>query len=96
MQILLAVIYGAAIGAIAHYTMPARDTRGVALMPLVGAVAGGAIWTILTWAGLSTDNAWLWIAGFVVPTVAAYGGLALITAARHAHDAHERERLAIA
>jgi hypothetical protein len=28
--------------------------------------------------------------------VAAYGGLALITAARHAHDAHERERLAIA
>lgn len=96
MQILLAVIYGAAIGALAHFTMPGRDTRGAGLAPVAAAVAGGAIWTILTWAGLGLANPWLWIAGFVVPTVVAYGGLAALTAARNAHDAHERRRLGIA
>ena len=96
MEILLAVIYGAAIGAVAHFTMPGRDSRGAGLPPMAGAVAAGAIWTILTWAGSTTGSAWLWLAGFAVPTIIAFGGLAALTALRRAHDTRARQRLGIA
>ncbi len=95
MEIVLALIYGAAVGALAHFTLPRRDTRGVALAPMVGAVAGGGIWTLLTWAGLSTANLWLWLAAVVVPALAVYVLLPVLAWVRDAHDDRERERLRI-
>ncbi|GAA3761763.1 hypothetical protein GCM10022240_12910 [Microbacterium kribbense] len=96
MQIVLALIYGAAIGALAHYTMPGKDTRGSALTPMLGAVVGGAVWTILTWVGMHPGDAWLWLLGLIVPAAAVFGGLAVITRMRIVHDRRERERLNIA
>ncbi|UUT35511.1 hypothetical protein [Microbacterium elymi] len=96
MQIVLALIYGAAIGALAHFTMPARDMRGSALAPMLGAVVGGAVWTILTWVGLGLDSPWLWLAALIVPAAVVYIAVAVLTRLRRARDERERERLRLA
>jgi len=96
MQILLAFIVGAVFGVAAHYTAPGRETRGVALAPMIGAAAGGLVWLILTWAGLGIDNPWIWLVSFAVPFLVAYPAVAVLARVRTAHDARERARLGIA
>ena len=95
MQILLAFIVGAVIGAALHFVLPGRSTRGVALGPIVGAAAAGLVWMILTWAGVGLDSPWLWLSAFVAPAVVTYPVLLLLTRARTGHDARERARLKI-
>lgn len=95
MQILLAFIAGAAIGAALHFAVPGRDTRGVALAPLVGAASAGLAWTILTWAGIGIDSLWPWLSAIVVPVVVTWPVLLLLARRRTAHDARERARLRI-
>lgn len=92
MEILLAFIWGGAVGTIAHFALPARDTRGFVLAPIVGAVAGGATWLALTWADLTTLDAALWLAAAVAPFVV-FPGVALLTRARRRHDAREEASL---
>jgi len=96
MQILLALIVGAAIGIAAHFTVAGRDTRGSVLAPMIGAVVGGAVWMALTWAGLGIDSPWIWVASFAAPAVVVLPTLILLTRARRAHDERERARLKIA
>ena len=95
MQILLAFIVGAVIGAALHFVVPGRSTRGVALGPIVGAAAAGLVWMILTWAGVGLDSPWLWLSAFVAPAVVTYPVLLLLARARTGHDARERARLKI-
>ena len=87
MQILLAFIVGAVIGATAHFLVPGRSTRGVALGPLLGAAAAGLVWMILTWAGVGLDSPWLWLSAFVAPAVVTFPALMILTRTRTAHDA---------
>ncbi len=94
MQILLAFIVGAAIGAAAHFALPDRSTRGPALAPILGALIGGVVWLILTWAGLGIDSPWLWLASFAAP-VLTFPAISLLTRLRLAHDERERVRLKI-
>jgi len=96
MQILLALIFGAAYGAALHYLMPGRDTRGAALAPLSGTVLGGATWLILTWAGLTIETPWIWLASVAVPAIVVPLGLIALHRRRQEHDLRERERLGIA
>jgi hypothetical protein len=91
-QILLALLFGAVIGGTVHLTLPGRETRGVALAPIAGALIGSAVWLALTWAGLTIDNAWLWIASLAAPFVL-YPIIAGLTAMRRSHDRAERARL---
>lgn len=95
MQILLALIAGAVIGTAAHFALPGRDTRGAVLLPVLGTLAGGVVWMILTWIGWGLDNPLLWLAAFVVPIVVVWPTGILLTRARDAHDARERTRLRI-
>ena len=95
MQILLAFIVGAVIGAALHFVVPGRSTRGVALGPIVGAAAAGLVWMILTWAGVGLDSPWLWLSAFLAPAVVTYPVLLLLTRARTGRDARERARLKI-
>ncbi|MDL5350617.1 hypothetical protein [Microbacterium sp. zg-YB36] len=95
MQILLALIFGAGLGVLAHFLVAGRATRGAAIGPLLGAVVGGAVWLALTWAGLGIDNPWIWVASFAAPAVVVFPVLILLTRARRTHDAHERARLKI-
>jgi uncharacterized membrane protein YeaQ/YmgE (transglycosylase-associated protein family) len=94
-QILLAFIVGAVVGAALHFVVPGRSTRGVALGPIVGAAAAGLVWMILTWAGVGLESPWLWLSAFVAPAVVTYPVLLLLTRARTGHDARERARLKI-
>ncbi|WEG07502.1 hypothetical protein PU630_09520 [Microbacterium horticulturae] len=96
MQIVLALIFGGAVGALAHFTVGARDSRGAALGPMVGAVVGAGVWAALTWTGLEATNAWLWIASLGAPIVVVSVLLPLLAKLRAAHDQRRREQLGIA
>ena len=95
MQILLAFIIGAAIGAALHFLVGGRGTRGVALAPVIGAFASGLVWMILTWAGFALDNPWLWLSAFVAPIIVTWPVLVILARTRTAHDAREKARLKI-
>ena len=95
MQILIAFIIGAVIGMAAHFQLPQRSTRGVALGPIVGAFSAGLAWMILTWAGVGIDTPWPWLAALVVPIAVTYPVLILLTRFRVAHDARVRAELRI-
>jgi uncharacterized membrane protein YeaQ/YmgE (transglycosylase-associated protein family) len=95
MQILLAFNIGAAIGAAAHFLVRGRSTRGVALAPIVGALAAGLAWMLLTWTGVGLDSPWLWLSAFVAPIVVTYPVLLILARTRTAHDDRERARLKI-
>lgn len=92
MQILLALLFGAVVGGVVHLTLPGRDTRGVALVPIAGAVVSAAVWLVLTWAGWSVADGWLWVASFASAFIL-YPIVAVLTAARRRHDRAEQARL---
>lgn len=95
MQILLALIAGAVLGLAAHFTVGGRDTRGAVVGPMLGAVVGGLVWMVLTWAGVGIESPWIWVASFAAPVVV-FPALAVLTRARVQHDARERARLKLA
>ena len=95
MQILLALIFGATLGAVLHYLMPGRTTRGALLAPMLGAAVGGLVYLVLTWAGVTADNPWLWVAALGAPIVVVPLTLLALTRARNTHDAEEQLRLRI-
>ena len=95
MQIILAIIVGAAVGVAVHFLVAHRSTRGVVIGPALGAFAAGLVWMILTWAGVGTDSVWLWLSMFVAPLVVTYPVLVMLSRLRVAHDASERARLRI-
>ncbi len=96
MEILLGIIFGSTIGGVLHFLQPGRESRGTALAPVVGAVVGGLTWLVLTWAGVGTDNPWIWVLSIVLPALVVPVLLAVLTRSRAAHDAEERLRLKIA
>ena len=96
MQIVLALIFGGAVGALAHYTVGARDSRGAAIGPMVGAIVGSGLWALLTWVGMATTNPWLWIVSLGAPIVVVYVLLPVLAGLRAVHDQHRREQLGIA
>lgn len=95
MQIILGLLFGACWGLLAHYSLPRRDTRGPALAPMIGAVVGGGVWLALTWAGLTVENGWLWIASLLAPAVVCFVAVPISTRVRVAHDVRERRRLGV-
>jgi len=96
MQIVIALVFGAAVGGLLHFLQPGRTFRGVALAPVLGAFTGGLAWLILTWAGATTLEPWLWLVSFAAPIVVVPLVLLVLTRVRTAHDARERIRLGIA
>lgn len=92
MLIVLALLWGAAAGAVIHFALPHRDTRGAALAPMLGAVIGGAAWLIMTWLGLE-DTGWNWLVSLALPIAITWPAIAFLSRARLAHDERTRERL---
>lgn len=95
MQILLAFLFGAAIGAVVHVAMPHRSTRGMALAPVLGGLVGGAVWMLLTWAGMTLDDPLLWLASLAAPVPVTILVVAVLSRTRLDHDRRERTRLRI-
>ncbi|MFV0319380.1 MAG: hypothetical protein ACK5IN_03240 [Microbacterium sp.] len=95
MLIVLALIFGAVIGLGAHFALPHRTLRGAALVPMVGAFAGGAVWLLFTWLSLEATG-WIWLASLAAPIVVTWATVVVTTRVRLAHDEHEAQRLKIA
>lgn len=92
MQILLALIFGAVVGLAAHFVLPHRELRGVALAPVTGAVAAAVSWTALTWMGLGADSPVPWIVSIVAPAITTVALVPLVSRARRDSDAALRAR----
>ena len=60
MEIAFILIYGSLLGLIAPYLLSGRENFGVLLPPALSMVYGFAVWTILTWCGLSYNDYWIW------------------------------------
>lgn len=94
MLIVLALIWGAAVGAAFHFGLPRRELRGAAVAPMLGGFTGGAVWLLFTWLGLE-QTGWVWLASLVAPVVVTPLVLIVLDRIRVAHDARERARLGI-
>ncbi|WP_405375577.1 MULTISPECIES: hypothetical protein [unclassified Microbacterium] len=95
MLIVLALVFGAAAGAAAHFAVPGRTLRGAAVGPLLGAVLGALTWMILTWVGWGTDAAGLWLLAIAVPAVVTPLALVVLGRSRAARDEATRTELGI-
>ncbi len=96
MQILLAFIFGGALGAVLHLVQRGGPSRGVVLAPMIGALLGGVTWLVFTWLGVTTESPWIWIVSAAVPAAILPFVLAALARTRDAHDAREKVRLRIA
>lgn len=95
MYILLALIAACALGIAAHFLLPHRDLRGVAVVPVIAAAASAVIYTVMQWSGIGEDNGWLWLASIVgAPLIAAAAGYVL-TRSRRTSDAAQKAALGI-
>lgn len=83
------------MGAALHFLVGGRDTRGAALAPILGALISGIVWLAMTWAGITTESPWIWLASFTAPLLVA-PALLVLRRVRSVHDARERARLRIA
>ncbi|MDF2991897.1 MAG: putative rane protein [Microbacterium sp.] len=95
MEIVLGLVIGAAVGLAAHFALPHRSARGVALAPLSGAAASAVVWTLLTWAGQTTSSPLLWVVAILAPAVTTFALVPLLTRVRMRRDAADRARLGI-
>jgi membrane protease YdiL (CAAX protease family) len=95
MLIVLAIVIGATLGAAAHFALPQRGLRGVAVGPLLGTALAALAWMILTWAGQGPDSLWTWLATIAAPAVLVPVALRTLSGRRASDDANERAALGI-
>jgi hypothetical protein len=93
MLIVLALVIGASIGTAAHFALPQRGLRGVAVGPILGTAIGALAWMILTWTGQGPDSLWTWLATIAAPAVLV--PLALRSLSRRRADADATARVAL-
>lgn len=93
MEIVLGILLGAVVGAAVHAVARHRLSRGVALAPLAGAAAAAVTWTALTWAGMTADNPFLWLAAFAASVITTIPLVIAVSASRRRQDAEALARL---
>ena len=74
MEILIIALYGLLLALVAPFVLPQSDHYGKAVPAAISLVAGSAIWLVLTWLGLSYQQAWIWFAVMLgMPAVGWFG-----------------------
>lgn len=71
MELLFVVLGGALLGFVAHFALPAHDTRGVLLAPAAAGAVAAVAWEVLLLAGLRADGGWIWVVALVLASVVA-------------------------
>ena len=74
MEILFLAVYAAILGLVAPYISLKSDEFGVVVPGAISAVWGALLWTILTWSGLSSTDAWIWTIVMVTMPAAMWFG----------------------
>jgi hypothetical protein len=95
MYILLALIGACVLGIAAHYVLPERPLRGVAVTPGIATALAAAVYTVMQWAGVGEDSVWLWLASVLGSVVVASLATLAIVALRRRADADARAALGI-
>jgi len=74
MEILIIALYGLLLALVAPFVLPPSDHYGKAVPAAISLVAGSVIWLVLTWLGLSYQQAWIWFAVMLgMPAVGWFG-----------------------
>lgn len=95
MYILLALIAACALGIAAHYLVPRRHLRGVAMVPAVATAVAAIVYTAMQWMGVGQDSIWLWVASVVGAVVISVVVGYVVTDRRRRSDASEKAALGI-
>lgn len=95
MYILLALIAACALGIAAHYMLPDRALRGVAVVPAISVAIAAVVYTVMQWSGVGEGSGWLWLASIVGAVLIAYAAGYAITASRRRTDAEKKIALGI-
>jgi NADH:ubiquinone oxidoreductase subunit 6 (subunit J) len=95
MYILLALIGACALGIAAHFLIPDRQLRGVALVPAIATAVSAITYTGLQWAGVGEESIWLWLASVLGAAVIAGLAALALTVLRKRSDAEARVALGI-
>ncbi len=93
MEILFAIVIGAGIGAVIRLLLPKRQTHGLLLVPLVGAIVTAAVWAPLVWLGFTFDGGWIWWISLGAGGVASLVTALVAPVARRSADTRIFERL---
>ena len=74
MEIAVIVVYALILALVAPFVLPPSDHYGKAVPAAISLVAGSVIWLVLTWLGLSYQQAWIWFAVMLgMPAVGWFG-----------------------
>lgn len=95
MYILLALIAACVLGIAAHFALPGREVRGVALTPALATALSAIAYTGLQWLGIGEDSIWLWLASVIGAVVVAAAVAATISGVRRRTDAEAKTALGI-
>jgi hypothetical protein len=69
-ELLFVCLGGALIGFVLHAALPARDTRGVLLVPGVATIVAAVAWELLLQLGWRADGGWIWVVSLALPAAA--------------------------
>jgi hypothetical protein len=93
MELLFVVLGGALLGFVAHFALPAADTRGVLLAPAAAASVAAVAWQVLLLAGLTADGGWIWVVSLVLSGVVAIVVCRVVATSRRRRDGDLLARL---
>ncbi len=88
MELAYVTVIGAAIGALARYTLPGRRSYGLFLLPAISAAVTAAVWVGLVWLGWKFDGGWIWVVSLAAAGVSAIVAALLIV--RYRANADQR------
>lgn len=81
------VIYGLLLGLLAPYILgDNREGYGMLVAPGIAVVSGSVLWTLLTWVGLSPNDAWIWLLVMLGMPVAVWFGVHRLVKLRLVHE----------
>jgi hypothetical protein len=86
MELAYVTVIGAAIGALARYTLPGRRSYGMLLLPAIAAAVTAAVWAGLVWLGWTFDGGWIWAVSLASAVVASVLSAILIVRYRDSAD----------
>jgi len=92
-ELLFVALGGALIGFVAHFALPAADTRGVLLVPGAATATAVIVWEVLLQLGWRADGGWIWVVSLVLPAVVAVVLARSLVARRRRADSELFSRL---
>jgi uncharacterized membrane protein YeaQ/YmgE (transglycosylase-associated protein family) len=86
MEIAFILVYGSLLGLMAPYIISGKENFGVLLPPAISLIYGYFVWAVLTWAGFSYNEFWIWAITMLGMPVAMLVGVRIIRQRRLAKE----------